>query len=871
MKTLLILFILVFSFLNPSTAQKAFTKKMQNQIEKFESIEAKTPLKVSPNSRSFDELSMVTNLSLDKSFIEEISNERSILTKLNIPLNSNQNINILLEEANIFGDDFSASYSSNKNIESIKNNLYYWGIVEGYPNSMVSLTVTKNEIISVIAINDKVYNLGKLANEESYVVYEKNDLINPPSTSCFSEDVLDFSSETIVERVVPGEGNCVNMYVEVDNDIYANKGANTLDYITAVFSQVSLLYSNESINLLLGELVIWDTSDPYPGPSSSDYLNQFRNTLNGSFNGDLAHLVGYGGGGGVAYVNVLCNSTYGIGYSGINSNYSNVPAYSWTIEVLTHEIGHNLGSPHTHSCSWNGNNTQIDDCGNVYLANNGGSTGSCYDSNNQILPSAGTIMSYCHLVSGIGIDFNNGFGPQPGDLIRGNVYNASCLVECGPCEPGTSCDDLNDCTTGDTYDENCDCVGTIQDSDGDGVCDADDVCSGFDDTIDGDGDGIPDGCDDCFNEVVSFTQSSLTHSGAGSSTSSVSFSTYTADASFTISGLNSRTGGNPNNRFIDQAIVSYVDVNGSTIVYGTYLGTNASTVDININNLAGSISVELSDAYDGNSNTTLSVSLSDIETCPTTDCPDADGDGVCDVDDQCPGGDDNLDLNGNGIPDDCESNCIQSTGDFSANPLNHSGTGSTQTSYSFTAGDEDVSFTISDIGSKINGNPSNRYIDLVSVSYIDGNGNNQTYGTYQGDQVSSASINITGAVLEVTVALSDAYDGNSGNISVSFSTIDYCSIPATSESNQNINLNGLVNIYPNPFKDNVQITVNETEANYFSVSVYDISGQVIIKQTRFENKQFNLGLSEISSGGMYIVKIVSDLGESYTQRIICVK
>ncbi|NNK82480.1 MAG: T9SS type A sorting domain-containing protein [Flavobacteriaceae bacterium] len=33
------------------------------------------------------------------------------------------------------------------------------------------------------------------------------------------------------------------------------------------------------------------------------------------------------------------------------------------------------------------------------------------------------------------------------------------------------------------------------DSDNDGVCDADDVCPGYDDTIDSDNDGIPDGCD----------------------------------------------------------------------------------------------------------------------------------------------------------------------------------------------------------------------------------------------------------------------------------------------------------------------------------------------------------------------------------------
>jgi hypothetical protein len=36
------------------------------------------------------------------------------------------------------------------------------------------------------------------------------------------------------------------------------------------------------------------------------------------------------------------------------------------------------------------------------------------------------------------------------------------------------------------------------------------------------------------------------------------------------------------------------------------------------------------------------------------ECPDADGDGVCDSEDVCPGGDDTMDTDGDGIPDDCD-------------------------------------------------------------------------------------------------------------------------------------------------------------------------------------------------------------------------
>ncbi|MCH8148859.1 MAG: hypothetical protein IH987_12815, partial [Planctomycetes bacterium] len=44
----------------------------------------------------------------------------------------------------------------------------------------------------------------------------------------------------------------------------------------------------------------------------------------------------------------------------------------------------------------------------------------------------------------------------------------------------------------------------------------------------------------------------------------------------------------------------------------------------------------------------------ECDPCPLDNPDDTDGDGVCDSDDICPVGDDNVDENGNGIPDDCE-------------------------------------------------------------------------------------------------------------------------------------------------------------------------------------------------------------------------
>lgn len=48
----------------------------------------------------------------------------------------------------------------------------------------------------------------------------------------------------------------------------------------------------------------------------------------------------------------------------------------------------------------------------------------------------------------------------------------------GDCSVGAPCDDGDDCTIGDVFDADCLCIGTFQDADGDGTCDAFDLCPG---------------------------------------------------------------------------------------------------------------------------------------------------------------------------------------------------------------------------------------------------------------------------------------------------------------------------------------------------------------------------------------------------------
>jgi len=424
----------------------------------------------SSQTKQYEGLSKSTTLSIDQTMLKSLSESKSSLLSLTLPADDGAEVTLLLKEIDITQPGYQLLAKSGTSTSVIKDtNRHYRGIVEGKPESKVTVTLNDEELMAMVIDKKSQRTLARLKDSESYIYYDTNDLLVSAGFECGADGLQEFANESSGDAKMDTD-NCVGMYVESGYEIYLDKGTLTATslYLTGLFNQVSALYAAESINLNIQELVIWTTEDPYTGPSSYDKLLQFQNGLNGQFNGDLAHFIDYSNGG-IAYINTLCFDQYAVGYSGITSYYADIPVYSWSAEVLTHEIGHNLGSPHTHACAWNGNNTAIDGCGAAIGAGEG-----C----DGPIPVKGTIMSYCHLVTGVGIDFNLGLGAQPGDLIRNNVYNSSCLTACSidnGCQTiGQSCDDNDPCTIDDIYDADCLCVGTYTDVDGDGYCAGDD-------------------------------------------------------------------------------------------------------------------------------------------------------------------------------------------------------------------------------------------------------------------------------------------------------------------------------------------------------------------------------------------------------------
>lgn len=328
--------------------------------------------------------------------------------------------------------DYVVTTSSGESFLANRNIKHYRGIVKGDSTSMVALSFNGSEIRGIISNRNGNYNIGLDKQVGKHVLYNADNL---KSTSKFECDTYDdyndvYDTQMLLQEYrasnIASSYKYVRLYIETEFDMYQMEmglsGVETV--VTNIFNQVATIYQNEGISVCLSEIHIWTTVDPYTETESTPLLNQFQNYRT-SINGDLGQLLSYRTNnagnkhGRAAGFNGLHTSNVRdkLSFAMLESYTFSFPNYSWNVNVMAHEFGHLFGSRHTHACVWNGNNTAIDGCENV--------EGSC---SKPGLPSnGGTIMSYCQNVKDVGINFNKGFGTQPGNVIRNSVATATSL------------------------------------------------------------------------------------------------------------------------------------------------------------------------------------------------------------------------------------------------------------------------------------------------------------------------------------------------------------------------------------------------------------------------------------------------------------
>jgi cysteine-rich repeat protein len=251
--------------------------------------------------------------------------------------------------------------------------------------------------------------------------------------------------------------------VETDRELrlkFATDQA-ALAYLGELLAAASAIYERDlSVRLTFSYIRLWNAAtDPWDATDPGAALNEVRTYWLDASKGmastagprDLVHfLSGKSVRGGVAYLDVLCNQSYGFGVSQVQGSFDLAsPSNIWDVMVLSHELGHNFGSPHTHCYS-----PPIDRC---YNAEPG-----CYGGG--VVNSRGTIMSYCHLTGGLS-NVDLVFGGTVSSRIAPSVQGASCLtVDTPVCgnrvvESGEQCDDGNrtsgDCCSSTCRDEAC--------------------------------------------------------------------------------------------------------------------------------------------------------------------------------------------------------------------------------------------------------------------------------------------------------------------------------------------------------------------------------------------------------------------------------
>ena len=229
-------------------------------------------------------------------------------------------------------------------------------------------------------------------------------------------------------RIEKSEGNnqsatvhALQLALECDFAYYRKHESSlafSAQYALTLAGACSAVYQRDAnVILQVPFLRVWTYEDPYVG----DIGERLRNTRNywlanmQHVNRAVTCLLSGSGGGGLAWVGVLC-AGFGFNVSGVNGQV-NFPAngYVWDITVTAHELGHNIGSSHTHNCGWN---PPIDSC---WYAEGG-----CYD---HILPQRGSIMSYCHLQYTGSASL---FHPRVASLFNRVLDDNPCVVEYEP-------------------------------------------------------------------------------------------------------------------------------------------------------------------------------------------------------------------------------------------------------------------------------------------------------------------------------------------------------------------------------------------------------------------------------------------------------
>lgn len=399
----------------------------------------------------------VTYLSLDRAQLSQLTAGNEGLVSFSLPLQDGKEIPVQLMRYDFRTKDYRTVVKNESGYTTVANpdGDFYRGAIKGVTHSMAAFSFYEDEIGAVFSDEaNGNYNLvlnkeNPGVHNENYILYREDDIVDKSKRGhCGMTDDIAAIGGPGPDAGASDKGiyetNCKTVRISVFADylLYqrcTSSVVKSVQYMNTLFNVISALYANDRLFLNLSETIVATVSEGYVYSGSDEVLMRFGNLVQGyTYNGDVAHMMtgylesGHPPLGGLAWLDVMCKPAtpitlgggagssyygpYSMGNVYTSGTIPSLPTYSWDVEVTAHELGHNIGSPHTQSCSWPGG--PIDGCVDPE------------DGCTTVAPvpaSGGTIMSYCHLKAGVGINFANGFGPLPKALLNSKIIGAPCL------------------------------------------------------------------------------------------------------------------------------------------------------------------------------------------------------------------------------------------------------------------------------------------------------------------------------------------------------------------------------------------------------------------------------------------------------------
>ncbi len=302
------------------------------------------------------------------------------------------------------------------------------GLVGEDPDSHVFLAITPTRVNGWVWHQEQRYLLSSGPHGEGLAPVVFNLTTLPDGALRWAEFVC--GAGDLVQPATPQDLSpsgsraveCQRAEIAVDSDfeftnnLFGGDSEESLAYTLTLIGAVSEIYTRDvQTPLDVSYSRVWtENVDPYTG---ADQLGEFRNHWTASQGGvqrDVAQYLSGMGGGGVAWVGVICDYNYGYGMSNVGGSFP-YPLQdhhwnNWDPFVVAHEVGHNFGAWHTHDLG-------IDGCG----------FGDCS------MAWQGTIMSYCHGCAGGMTNISLKFHERSiNENMLPHIASRNCLAADGP-------------------------------------------------------------------------------------------------------------------------------------------------------------------------------------------------------------------------------------------------------------------------------------------------------------------------------------------------------------------------------------------------------------------------------------------------------